>query len=333
MISVAAATGFVEAVEKAGRDPDRILESRGLDRKVFADPHGFIPAQDFADLLEDAARLTGDDCFGLHFGEQFHPKDIGPLAYVILNSPTVAVGIENVARYQRMHNEAARVSFTIGQKWAYLRHQLVNLSVESPRQHNEYSMAVALGTIRLMVGSGWSPVEVQFQHPAPPETSEHERVFSAPVSFDHDANALVLEPEFCERQVPAADARLYRILKENLDQALDELPPDNDLVASVRKLIAHSLGQGAPPLAQVARALAIGPRTLQRRLKECGVDFHALVDDTRHRCSLRYLADPKNTLTEIAYLLGYSEVSAFNRAFRRWVGSTPTEYRRTVTRR
>ncbi|MGH2394504.1 MAG: helix-turn-helix domain-containing protein, partial [Candidatus Limnocylindria bacterium] len=99
-----------------------------------------------------------------------------------------------------------------------------------------------------------------------------------------------------------------------LDRILDELPPEDGLLTSARRAIGDLMRQGEPKLGPVANRLAIGPRTLQRRLKEQGADFKALVDDTRRRFSLRYLQDRKNTLTEVAYLLGYSEVSAFNRA-------------------
>lgn len=334
VISLAAAAGLLPAIEAAGGHPDDILGPLGLKRTTFSSTHGFIPSADFARVLEEAARVTGDDCFGLHFGERYHPKNIGPLIYVVLNSPTIAVGLENIARYLRVHNEAADVSFVLGPKWAYLRHLLADLAAdESRRQHNEYSLAVGLGTIRLMVGSDWAPVEVQFEHKPPGETSEHARVFGAPVSFGHPANAFVVEPEFCQRQIPAADARLYPILRRYLDRILDELPPEDGLLTSARRAIGDLMRQGEPKLGPVANKLAIGPRTLQRRLKERGADFKALVDDTRRRFSLRYLQDRKNTLTEVAYLLGYSEVSAFNRAFKRWTGSTPSDYRRTLSSR
>jgi len=331
MISLAAATGLIEAIEAAGRDPDDILRPLGLDRRSFESPHGFIPSVDFARVLDETARVTGDDCFGLHFGERFHPKDIGPLVYVVLNSPTIAVALDNVARYLRVHNEAAHVSFTIDEKWGYLRHVLA-IPAELRRQHNEYSLTVGLGTIRLLAGSEWAPIEVQFEHKPPPETREYVRVFGAPVSFDRPANAFVVEREFCERQVPAADARLYPILKRYLDRDLDEMPPADDLLGAVRKAIGESMTHGDPTLTQIGTKIAIAPRTLQRRLKDQGADFKKLVDDIRRRFALRYLRDRGNTLTEVAYLLGYAEVSAFNRAFKRWTRATPSEYRRGLFR-
>jgi AraC-like DNA-binding protein len=326
MISVAAATGLREAIVRAGGKPDEILEPLGLRRTILSNPHGLIAAASFARALEDAARLTGDDCFGLHFGTQYHPKNAGPLAYVVLNSPTMAAAFENTARYMRVHNEAAAVSFERDGRWAYLRHRL-DLPVEQCRQNAEFSLALGLGLIRLMVGSDWSPAEVRFAHKPPPSSGEHSRIFGAPVRFECDTSAFVIEAEMCDRHVPAADPRLYPIMVRYLDRILESMPSEESVVSAVRKCIGELMRSGEPTLQKTANGLVVGPRTLQRRLGQCGVDFTDLVADTRRRFALQYLADRRHTLTEVAFLLGYSEVSAFNRAFKRWTGSTPSEYR------
>ena len=328
MISLNAATGLIEAINAARGDVDQILHAVGLDRSTVSDPHGFLPCGDFARLLQEAARRTGDDCFGLHFGEQFQPKNIGPLIYVLLNSPTMAVAFDNAVRYLKVHNEGARVTFIYDATTAYLRQSLLGVAAEEVRQQSEYSMVVALNTLRLMAGSRWCPREVQFAHQAPVHTAEHVRVFGAPLSFGCDANTLVIERAFIDRQVPAADERLYPILRRYLDRVVKEIPREDRTLASIRQVIGDSMREGDPKLEDVARKVTMSTRTLQRRLKEQGVDFKGLVDDTRRRCSLNYLADSVHTPAEIAYLLGYSEVSAFNRAFKRWTGTTPSTYRR-----
>ena len=328
MISIAATTGLFEAIRAAGGNPDHVLRTIGLDHSAFSNPEGFIASSSFARLLEEAARATADDCFGLHFGERSNPKNLGPAIYVFLNSPTIAAGIVNVERYLHVFNQAAKWFLTVEGDWAYIRFLLTDLGIEAPRQHNECSMTVALNTLRIMVGSQWTPQEVQFAHQAPSQMAEHHRVFGAPVSFGGETNAFVVEREFVEREVPAADPRLYRILKRYLESVLNEMPQEDSLLASVRKSIAESMRDGDPKIARVSKKVAMSPRTLQRQLKEYGVDFKKLTDDTRRRFATHYLKDRKNTLTEIAFLLGYSEVSAFNRAFKRWTGSTPLDYRR-----
>jgi AraC-like DNA-binding protein len=291
MISVAATTGLLEAIAAGGGDPDQILRILGVEGAAFKNTEGFLASSMFARILEEAARSTADECFGLHFGEHYNPKNIGPLAYVVLNSPTPAAAIENAERYIHIHNQAANLSFSVEGEQAHLRFLLTDLGIEVPRQHNEYSMAVALNTLRIMAGSHWAPREVQFAHEAPAQTSEHLRVFGAPVLFSCATNALVIERDFVERQVPAADQRLYRILKQHVERILNEMPRESDLLIAVRRSIAESMRDGDPKLSRVAKRTAMSPRTLQRKLKEYGVDFKQLMDDTRRRFALNYLND------------------------------------------
>jgi len=189
-------------------------------------------------------------------------------------------------------------------------------------------MAGVLNTFRVMAGSQWTPREIQFAHRAPGSIAEHQRQSRAPVLFGCPQNAMLMEREFLDRTIPAADHRLYGILSHYLDDVLLRIPPEDALVASIRKAIGEALKDGPPKLASMAKSLALTPRTLQRRLDKKGLDFKKLVHDTRHQFALEYLRDQENTLTQIAFLLGYSEVSAFNRAFKRWTGSTPLDYRR-----
>src|SRR5262249_30089449 len=116
LISLAATTGLTDAISMGGGDPNQILRSCGLSRPDISNRHGFIACSVFSRLLDAAARATADTCFGLHFGEHYNPKNAGSLTYLVLNSPTFAVGFENVARYMNVHNEGARVSFAVDGK-------------------------------------------------------------------------------------------------------------------------------------------------------------------------------------------------------------------------
>jgi AraC-like DNA-binding protein len=329
MISVSAATGLLEAIAARGEDPDQILCKFEIDRSAFSEPEGFIPSSIFAGVLEAAAQATADDCFGLHLGENYNPRNIGPLVYVVLNSPTIRAGIENFERYLQVYNEAAKWFFTSEGNRGYIRYLLTDLGTHSLRHSNEHGMTIAFNMLRMMVGSHWAPKEVQFAHEAPKQMSEHLRIFNAPVSFGCKTNAIVIDRQFVEREVPAADQQLYQILKRYLDQVLSEMPREDTLLAAVRRATAETMRDGNLKLARVAKQMAMSARTLQRQLKERGVDFKQLTDETRRRFAVNYLKERKNTLTEVAFLLGYSELSAFNRAFKRWTGSTPLDYRRS----
>jgi AraC-type transcriptional regulator len=241
-ISIAATTGLLEAITDAGGNPDQILRELGLERSALTNPEGFISASILVRFLEQAAQATADDCLGLHFGERYNPKNIGPLIYVALNSPTIGAGIENVERYLKVHNEAAKWFTTVEGGRAYVRHELADLGIEAPRQYNEASMTIALSMLRMMAGSHWTPQEIQFAHAAPHRTSEHTRIFTAPVLFGCATNAFVIDREFLERQVPAADQRLYGILKRYLDGILSEMPREDGFLASIRKALGDAKG-------------------------------------------------------------------------------------------
>jgi AraC-like DNA-binding protein len=332
MMSMSAAAGLIEAIKAAGANPDDVLGASAVDKAVFSKPDSFIRVSAFARILEEAARASSDACFGLHFGERYNPKNIGPLIYVVLNSPTIAAGIENTARYIKIHNEAGRAALVVEKDRAYLRFSPHELLVDTSRQHNEYAMTVALNTLRLMVGSEWAPQEVHFTHQLEAATAEHFRVFCAPIMFGCPANAFVIESDFLKREVPAADPRLYRILKRYLGSLLNEMPREDDLVAAVRRVIGEAIRDGEPKLSRAAKKIGMSARRLQRQLKEYGMDFKKLVDDTRRRLALQHIKEEKDTLTQIAFMLGYSDTSAFNRAFKRWTGTAPLEYRRTIVK-
>lgn len=327
MIAVTATTGLLDAIEAAGANPELVLQAVDLKVSTLSQRDGFIPCALFARLLEEAARITGDDCFGLHFGARFDPKNIGPLTYVVLNAPTVGLADQQVARYLKLYNQAAQVSAAAEGERALMTYVLNGLGFPA-RQQNEYGMVIRLNTIRMMVGSRWSPLEVHFAHELPQDIAEHERIFCAPVLFGYPTNDFKVDAEFLNCRIPAADPRLFRIMKSYLEEILEKMPQQDDVITPVRKAIAETLREGEPSLSRVAKKLGVGPRTLQRQLQTRQVKFKKLADETRRHFALNYLQDLKNTLAEIAFLLGYSETSAFNRAFKRWTGLTPLAYRR-----
>ncbi|HEY1266613.1 MAG TPA: AraC family transcriptional regulator [Candidatus Binatia bacterium] len=338
MISLAVSVtppSLLDFIAAAGGDPDKILASVNLNRQTFSNREGFIPVAVHAEILEKAAKSTGDACFGLRWGVTRDPRYFGPLAYVLLNSPTIGAAVENAGRYAKVRNQASDWFCTHEGNRCFIRQSMQNVGDDWRRrcwQSSDCFMAEALNILRMMVGSRWAPFEVQFAHDPPARDSEHIRVFGAPVSFGHETNAFVVDPEFLKREVPAADPYLYPTLKRYLDQVLEEMPPEDGFLASVRKAVADTMRNGDCMLATVAKRLGMTARTLQRTLKEHRTEFQVLLDDTRYRFAQNYLKQSEHTLTEVAFLLGYSELSAFNRAFKRWTGATPMEYRRKFSR-
>lgn len=326
MVSLAAATGLLHRIVEAGGSPDEVLRAAAIPRSTFSQSEGFMASAAFSRVLEEAARTTGDSCFGLHFGAQFDPKDLGALYYVIHNAPTISDAIANLVRYIHIHNRGTTVWWEVQGALGYLCYKHV-AEAASQCQHNEFSMAVTVKAFRMMTGLRWTPSRIHFMHTAPDDDAEHRRLFGCGVVFGHAFNALVFEKNLIEHVVPVADPKLYPILKEHVERVLSEFPDSDDVLRAVSKAIAESFGDGPPNLERIGKRLGMSSRTLERRLKEHGVVFRNLVSDIRCRLAVDHLKRGTQTLAEIAFLLGYSEVSAFTRAFRRWCGSTPSQYR------
>jgi len=186
--------------------------------------------------------------------------------------------------------------------------------------------------MRQLIGGDWRPRRVRFAHDRPRDASEHERIFGAPLSFRQGVHVgLVFDARDLERPVRSADRRLLPIIERHLDELLAKPLPRDAWLGEVRSVIGSSICDGNPGIQTVARRLGLSVRTFQRRLGEQQIVFKTLVEEVRRDLALRYLADGRTRLTDVAFLVGYSELSAFGRAFHRWTGSTPLAMRRSLT--
>ena len=330
-IRAGSALGVLEAVSARGVGIDRVLVAADLAPAELSDPDRMVDLTRIMRLLEAAARETGDDAFGLHFGRDWDlGGGLGILSYAVLNAPTVETALRNFERYARARMPGGRIGLVRAGGEALLAYELGGPDPELARQHAEGSAVVGLRILRNLIGPGFRPLRVLFAHRRPRDASEHARICGAPVSFDERFDAaLSFPPQHLERRVAGADRRLLPIVERSLDELLAGGEKDAWLM-QLRTRIAESLCDGAPDLGRTAKRVGMSVRTLQRRLDAKGLVWKTLVAGVRHELAQRYLAEGSASLTEIAFLLGYSELSAFDRAFRRWTGSTPLAARRVL---
>ena len=306
-----------------------MLDQARLRAVELSDPDRLVELARLNALYEAAALETGDDAFGLHLCLSWDLSRLGTLGYAVLNASTVGTGLRNLARYARANLQAGRIGFTVRGQEALLSYELDG-EPELSRQHTEGAAVLALRIVRRLLGEEWRPLRVLFGHRRPADSSEHLRVFGAPIVFGEGTNLmLVLDATQLDRPVPGADRRLLPIVERHLDRVLAATPGDAWL-QQVRSAVAEALCDGNPSIRTTAKRLAMSVRTLQRRLDERDLVFKTLVAETRREIAYRYLAEGSADLTEVAFLLGYSELSAFDRAFRRWTGSTPLEARKSL---
>lgn len=311
---------------------EELLARAGIGPEVRAKPDVTVGAWRYIALFDEAARLTGDAALGLRFAEQLAWSDLGLPAYVAFNSPTLGAALGNACRYLALQHTAGTMRLEVGTRESRLVHTLSDRDVPH-RQHSEGVLALMTRLAREGLGDArWAPRAVELDHPSTGDDGVQRAFFGVAPRYDRGRDALVLRTDDLRRPFAAADHVLLPILLRHADDTLARLPSVHDEGAAVRRVVIDLLGTGEATIAAVAERLGTSPRSLQRRLADEGQSFTSLVDEARLALARRYVDDPTLTLTEAAYLLGYSDLSAFSRAFKRWTGKSAIEQRRAGPR-
>lgn len=328
-ISVKAVEKIARAAALKGIAPAELYRAVGLDAAMLNDPDNRFPFRQMVALYEQGARLTGDEDFGLHVGESTNVKMFDIVGYAVANSRTLGEALSRAVRYHSIWSDGAFFRLDLEGELVHLSYRYTDLDGTECRQDSEMTMSLLIKFAREVTGVDWTPREMRFQHAAPRNTKEHERIFRAPLSFNMHACEMVFDSAILGLPFIAADPALCALLDRHAEELLARLPRRGGLTDEVRHLLHQALNGGDPGLDAIAHQLNLSPRTLQRKLKEEQTSHQDLLDEMRRDLSVRYLREPEMAICEVAYLLGFSEPSAFHRAFRRWFGSTPREYRRS----
>jgi AraC-like DNA-binding protein len=329
-ITVKAVGKVVDAAGSYGVRPEELYRAVGLDPALLADADNRIPYAQLVSLYEAAARLTNDDAFGLHLSEHTSEKVFDLLGYVLMSSPTLGEALHRIVRYHPIWNDGAEYVLDIEDEVARLCYRYLGLNGEACRHDCEMTLAITVRFGRLATGVDWTPREVSFQHHQPADISEHVRIFRSPLHFSSAVNEVVFDRSLLNLPMVEADPALCAVLDRHAAELLAKSPSRGGFVDEVRALLFEAMQGGDATLEAVSRQLGTSPRTLQRKLREEGASHQDLLDEIRRDLSKRYLREPQMAICEVAYLLGFSEPSAFHRAFRRWTGITPKAYRRAA---
>ena len=315
---------------------------RGGPAAALADAHGIpapcrqrqpatvdlpaVPVARVVALAEAAARALGDEWLGLHLADSVPRGVYGAQEFAIRNAPTLGEAALRLVRYQRLTNDAIVWGVEQGANHSTLTHRVPGAREALGRQLNDFSLATALRFVRELGGT--AAREVRFAHRAPGDVGPlAERFGDARLTFGAAANALVFGPEQWSRPVSGADASLLPVLDSYASTLVPKEDPSTGWTARVRDHLRRHLS-GTCRLEQVAEALGLSARSLQRRLDDEGASFTGLLDDLRREQARTLLAGAEASVDEISFLLGFAERRAFLRAFRRWEGCSPTAYRR-----
>jgi AraC-like DNA-binding protein len=317
---------LVGGLAELGIHANPILRSSGIEPSVLDDPDATVRAGLVAAFWEHALDRTGDDMLGLHLAESAPIQTFDVHAYALLSSPSLREAYRRASRYQRLIHESTRLEFHEEADRGTLVHHLPGGRPVS-RQPAEFLAAVWVRLGRRVVQRDWAPEAVYFGHSPGEDRGEYDRVFAAPVHFGAGRTALAVGNDVLDAPAASADARLTDILDRHVASILAARPPRETLADRVRAHLSERLQTGELRAASVARALAMSERTLRRGLSAEGTSFRDLLDGLRLEQAVELLASRRCSIAEVAYLLGFSEVSAFHRAFKRWTGRTPADVR------
>lgn len=314
-------------------DAESVLRAAGLDPDAPWDPKVMISDLAYYDMLEGIARQTDVTALPVTVGASMQCDDYGALGLAWKAAPNLLGSFSRVARYARLWTSVVEY-----EQHPTDRGMLLILHRAGPRRlgmrlSNEATLASALSLCRQVSPTPVTPLEVLVKHSAPRSLSAHEAYFGCPLIFQSQHDALHLSMETLSQSNILGDEGITRFLVSHLDAELASLDDTASLVRATKDHIARALSEGLPKMAEVARTMGMSARSFHRRLSEHGASFQTLTEEARRDIALGMLDDERYSLAEIAFLTGFSEQSAFTRAFKRWMGQTPATYRKRAALR
>jgi AraC-like DNA-binding protein len=313
-----------------GLNSTRLLKAVDLDPDVHADPDRRIPARALVQVLELSASTSGIEDFGLRLSELRDFTNLGPVSLVARDEPMVRGALNVFINYLHLHNEALHIDMTEQDGQAILSLQLELGEPLVMRQSIELGVGVLYRILVQLLGSKWQAELVAFAHSRPRGSTAHRRIFGGRIEFDHDFSGFVCLSRDLDRPNPMANPSFRRYAQEYLH--LIDRPKSTTTADQVRQLMFGLLPAGRCSLKTVAHNLGADRATVHRHLVAAGTTYSRLLDDVRSELAARYVREGDRRFAEIGEMLGFSEISAFSRWFRRRFGVAPSTWRNRKTR-
>jgi AraC-like DNA-binding protein len=324
--SVRTLRSILSLFHQRGLDESGVLTAAGFSRAALDDPGLRLSWEQSQSVWKAALQLCPDPYLALHVAEVTPYGSYGAVDYICQAAPTVCEAVRRLCNYYPLVNNCVILEAEPGSDECvlYLGSQVGKLP---PLMINFILASIVLHT-RSGWRLNWIPERVEFPYAEPDDLSEYRRIFRCPLRFERPVAQLVMPRALWESPLPTSDPHLLKVLEERATNLLALHPPPQDTEARVRACLGSKIRDGEPSLQTVAEELGFSPRNLQRRLRSVGRSYSVILDDLRLQTAKYYLCDPEVRVGEVAGKVGFEEVSSFTRAFRRWTGSTPREYRK-----
>ncbi len=308
-----------------GINPPAVREMVGAVQRTLATGEGRIRVEQFGDLWDAVVSASGDPDFGLHFGATLRTPPEGSILFsVMLNCRSLGEAIEKLARYHGLMTDIVQLHLEREDNIAVYGLEAAGLD----RHYVEAMLCGQVLTLRYLTENQVRVCEVRFSHAHPQNIAELDRVFRCPLAFGQPRNEIVLRADDLSLPIFLANPALLDGLESLAQEMLAQLNPRAVWTERVGRVVSKMLLSGEKPLLDtVAYELAISARHLQNKLRDEGTTYRDLLEQLRRETALHYLQDSDSTICDIAFLLGYSDQSAFTNAFKRWTGHNPSDFR------
>lgn len=323
-----AARETLSYLDRKGIDAEPALFGAGLSRRQLSQEDVGLPVASQYRFLELAATEAHDQLLGLRVAAEMDTRAIGILFYLTGSSRTVAEALENIAHYSATTNEALVVEISRGEDAVTLAIRHMQHFDEPHRQFFELLALWFVRTLHRQTNRHFNPLRVTFTHARNSDLRELHHLLQCPVDFAQAVDTWVLPQRVMDLPIVSGDSRLLQILTAHADDLLAEKHSVSGLQNMVVSQLVDLLPSGESRAAAVARRLGMSTRSFTRHLAEEGTTFGEILERLRQRLASRYLADNRMSSQQIAWLLGYSDPSAFTHAYKRWTGTTPRRARK-----
>jgi AraC-like DNA-binding protein len=304
-----------------------LLQKSELTRQEIDDSDARISVRSQVRFLDLVANALHDNSLGFHLAEAADLREMGLLYYVAASSETLGDMLQRIARYSSITNEGLALKYGAGPDLS-IQFRSVGVTRHLDHQQIEFAMTALIRTCRRLTRVHLVPSRLRLAHRRSEDCSELTRYFGTGIDFSAGVDELTFIAKTRDMAVVSADPYLNKLLVANCEEALSRRPAARDtLRSSIEKAIVPLLPHGKARASEIARRLGLSQRTCARRLSVEGTTFSQVLDALRGDLARQYLANPELSISRIAWLLGYQEVSAFTHAFRRWTGRTPRQTR------
>lgn len=316
-------------LQNLGANPAEILAEAGFDLAQFDDPDNRIAYVARSRLIAHCAARTGCQHLGLRIGQQISLQSLGLVGLLVKYAPDVGTALRNLVHFLHLHVRGAVTNLETDGDSAILRYEIYQPGTEAIAHIEDGAVAAMFNMLRSLCGPGWKATEIRFSHRKPGDVLPFRSFFRAPLVFDAEQNAVVFAADWLNHRLPGTDPELRRLLLKEIDAL--EVRHADDFPGQVRSVLRTAIVTGQARSDQVAALFSMHSRTLSRRLNDFGTSFQALLDESRFEVARQMLEDSRSEVSQIAMALDYADASAFTRAFRRWSGTTPAQWRRNHT--